>query len=192
MLGTPYKPGAARHARRRNSPPRKAPGTTRRSRAAQPLREENDASRLSPDDSGIQRRPHSLRPAARDLASPARGLAGRPGSGRPGRSPSPAPHRSGRAGLPHPAHQVKASLLAVDRVDNCAPGAPIDWSTRAHGRPRQPLRRQPPAPCNDRDAGCRSGMLLGKRRCLFARRRLQSRLVQFLDIGAVPEGNLIL
>ncbi len=37
-------------------------------------------------------------------------------SGRPGRLPAGAPHRSGRAGLPHPALRDEASLLTADRM----------------------------------------------------------------------------
>src|SRR6266496_133086 len=39
-------------------------------------------------------------------------------SGRPVRLPSLAPHRSGRAGLPHPALQVEVSLLTVDGMND--------------------------------------------------------------------------
>jgi hypothetical protein len=41
-------------------------------------------------------------------------------SGRPGRFPSPAPHRSGRAELPHPALRVMGSLHVEGRAAGCA------------------------------------------------------------------------
>ena len=41
---------------------------------------------------------------------------GKTWSGRPGRSPSPAPHRSGRAGFPHPALRITVSLSRASSV----------------------------------------------------------------------------
>jgi len=75
----------------------------------------------------------------------------RGGTGRPGKLPSPVPHRSGRAEFPHPALRRKDSLRAVDGVR--------DASTRQRIVLKQPVELlsrdgsslgtacKPPPPC---------------------------------------------